>query len=142
MNCTLRFFESAVGVGVGIGLLWLIEVWNRFRSRLLRMGGNPDGHPVDMDTMPLRWGHFRVLIVASLGQLTGAALSTLVGIILPMIRIVHDPPSARCNRASSPAPPSRASPQARCSSAPGATAGATCSSSASARHSSSSPRSP
>ncbi len=91
MNCTLRFFESAVGVGVGIGLLWLIEVWNRFRSRLLRMGGNPDGHPVDMDTMPLRWGHFRVLIVASLGQLTGAALSTLVGIILPMIRIVHDP---------------------------------------------------
>lgn len=42
----------------------------------------------NMDTMPLRWGHFRVLAVASLGQVVGAALATLVGIILPMIRIV------------------------------------------------------
>lgn len=42
---------------------------------------------VDMDEMPLRFGHFRVLFVASLGQLVGAALSTLVSIILPLIQI-------------------------------------------------------
>ncbi len=91
MNCMLRFFESAAGVGVGIGLLWVIERWNRFRQRLLRMGENKDGRPVDMDTMPLRWGHFKVLIVASLGQVTGAGLSTLVGIVLPMIQLVRHP---------------------------------------------------
>ena len=44
-----------------------------------------------MDTMPLRWGHFRVLIVASLGQITGAGLATLVGIVLPMIQIFRHP---------------------------------------------------
>ncbi|WP_418991210.1 MFS transporter [Alistipes sp.] len=42
-----------------------------------------------MDTMPLRWGHFRVLIVASLGQVLGAGLATLVGIILPMIQLLR-----------------------------------------------------
>lgn len=46
---------------------------------------------VNMDTMPLRWGHFRVLIVTSLGQVIGAALATLVGIILPLIQILHHP---------------------------------------------------
>lgn len=46
---------------------------------------------VNMDTMPLRAGHFRVLAVASLGQLTGGALSTLIGIILPMIQIIGRP---------------------------------------------------
>ncbi len=44
-----------------------------------------------MDTMPLRWGHFRVLIVASLGQVIGAGLATLVGIVIPMIQIVRHP---------------------------------------------------
>lgn len=44
---------------------------------------------VNMDTMPLRWGHFRVLIVTSLGQLIGAGLATLVGIILPLIQILR-----------------------------------------------------
>lgn len=44
---------------------------------------------VDMDTMPLRRGHFRVLAVASLGQITGAGLATLVGIVLPMIQLVR-----------------------------------------------------
>lgn len=87
VNCMLRFFESAVGVGVGVGLLWLIEQWNRWRQRLLRMGQRTDQQSVGMDDMPLRWGHFRVLIVASLGQMTGAALATLVGIVLPMLRI-------------------------------------------------------
>lgn len=50
-----------------------------------------DGKTVNMDTMPLRWGHFRVLIVASLGQVAGAALATLVGVILPMLQIVLHP---------------------------------------------------
>lgn len=44
-----------------------------------------------MDTMPLRRGHFRVLIVASLGQVTGAGLATLVGIVLPMIQLLRHP---------------------------------------------------
>ena len=42
---------------------------------------------VNMDDMPLRKGHYWVLIVAALGQMIGAALSTLVGIILPLIQI-------------------------------------------------------
>ncbi len=46
---------------------------------------------VNMETMPLRSGHFRVLIAASLGQVTGAALSTLIGIILPMIQVLRHP---------------------------------------------------
>lgn len=48
-------------------------------------------HTVDMDTMPLREGHWWVFVVASLGQVTGAALATLVGIVLPMIQIVRHP---------------------------------------------------
>lgn len=85
-NCSLRFFESAVGVGVGLGVRWTIEKWNAWRHKLLHMGqeGNQN---VDMDTMPLRWGHLRVVIVASLGQLTGGALSTLVGVVLPLMQI-------------------------------------------------------
>ena len=46
---------------------------------------------VNMDTMSLRWGHFRVLIVASMGQVIGAGLATLVGIILPMIQMLRHP---------------------------------------------------
>ena len=42
---------------------------------------------VNMDDMPLRKGHYWVLFVAALGQMVGAALSTLVGIILPLIQI-------------------------------------------------------
>lgn len=44
-----------------------------------------------MDTMPLRWGHIRVFMIASLGQVTGAALATLVGIVLPMIQMFRRP---------------------------------------------------
>lgn len=33
-NCALRFFESAVGVGVGVGVLGSIEWWNNLRGRL------------------------------------------------------------------------------------------------------------
>lgn len=44
-----------------------------------------------MASMPLRRGHFRVLAVASMGQVTGAGLSTLVGIVLPMIQLMRHP---------------------------------------------------
>ena len=87
-NCSLRFFESAVGVGVGLMLRWAIERWNEFRRRLLHMGENADGESVDMDSMPLRWGHIRVVIIASLGQLTGGALATLIGVVLPLMQVV------------------------------------------------------
>lgn len=50
-----------------------------------------NGNTVNMDTMPLRWGHFRVLIVASMGQVLGAGLATLVGIMLPMIQLFRHP---------------------------------------------------
>ena len=87
-NCALRFFESAVGVGVGIGLRWTIEKWQQLRQRLLHMGQGNEGEVVNMEDMPLRWGHFRVLIVASMGQVVGAALSTLVGVVIPLHQIL------------------------------------------------------
>ncbi len=87
-NCLLRFFESAAGVGVGIGLLWVLDRWERWRAA--HTGSSPSGR-VDMETMPLRWGHYRVLVIASLGQVTGAGLSTLVGVVLPMIQLVRHP---------------------------------------------------
>lgn len=90
-NCMLRFFESAAGVGVGVAILWVIDRWRAWRKRLLRIGASTDGQPVDMDTMPLRWGHLRVVLVASLGQITGAAISTLVGVLIPLIQIVVHP---------------------------------------------------
>lgn len=31
VNCLLRFFESAVGSGVGIALLWIVDRWNARR---------------------------------------------------------------------------------------------------------------
>lgn len=40
-----------------------------------------------MRDMPLRWGHFRVLIVSSMEQLIGAGVSATVGVILPMMLI-------------------------------------------------------
>ena len=88
VNCSLRFFESAVGVGVGLGLRWTIERWRELRQRLLHLGASSDGSAVDMDTMPLRWGHIKVVMVASLGQLTGGALSTLVGVVLPLMLLL------------------------------------------------------
>ncbi|MDE6301407.1 MAG: sugar porter family MFS transporter [Muribaculaceae bacterium] len=42
-----------------------------------------------METMPLRWGHFRVLIVSSMEQIIGAALSTVAGIIIPMVALLY-----------------------------------------------------
>lgn len=44
---------------------------------------------VNMDTMPLRWGHIRVLVNGSMEQLIGAGLSTLAGIVIPMLKIME-----------------------------------------------------
>lgn len=46
---------------------------------------------VDMATMPLRWGHIRVVIIASMGQLIGQGLATLVGVVIPLVEIVIHP---------------------------------------------------
>lgn len=90
-NCMLRFFESAVGVGVGVALRWTIEKWQELRQRLLHIGQSADGTAVDMDTMPLRWGHLRVWMAASLGQFTGGALSTLIGVVIPLMQLLSHP---------------------------------------------------
>lgn len=41
--------------------------------------------------MPLRAAHYKILAVSSAEQIIGAALSTLVGIIIPMIQLVGQP---------------------------------------------------
>lgn len=46
---------------------------------------------VDMDTMPLRRGHLRVWFAASLGQVAGAGIATLAGIVLPMLQLYLHP---------------------------------------------------
>lgn len=42
-------------------------------------------------TMPLGWSHIRVVLTASLGQFIGQGLATLVGIVIPLMQIVHHP---------------------------------------------------
>ena len=46
---------------------------------------------VDMDTMPLRWGHVRVVISGSLGQLIGQGLAALISVVIPLVQIVSHP---------------------------------------------------
>ena len=87
-NCALRLFESVVGVGVGVALLWVIERWGELRKALLHAETNGHYASVDMDNMPLRLGHLRVIAIASLGQFTGGALASLIGIVLPMYQMV------------------------------------------------------
>lgn len=47
--------------------------------------------PVNLDTMPLRASHIRVMLVASLGQFLGQGLATLVGIVLPLMQLCFHP---------------------------------------------------
>lgn len=42
---------------------------------------------VNLADMRLRRGHFRVVAVASLGQVAGTLLSTIVGVIIPLLKI-------------------------------------------------------
>lgn len=45
----------------------------------------------NMDTMPLRWGHIMILVIASAGQFFGGVLAILVGVVAPLIAITHHP---------------------------------------------------
>lgn len=49
------------------------------------------GLKYNMDTMPIRWRHIRILIIASAGQFFGGALAILIGVIAPLIAITHHP---------------------------------------------------
>lgn len=44
-----------------------------------------------MDTMPLRRGHIRILLIASAGQFLGGVLAVLVGVIAPLIGMIQQP---------------------------------------------------
>lgn len=46
---------------------------------------------VNMDTMPLRWGHMKIFLISASGQALGAGLATLIGIIIPMIQMLLHP---------------------------------------------------
>lgn len=47
--------------------------------------------PLNMDTMPLRWGHIRILIIASAGQFFGGVLAILVSVVAPLLTLTHHP---------------------------------------------------
>lgn len=46
---------------------------------------------VNLATMPLNWRHYWIVGVASLGQLIGTAVATIVGVIIPMLNIILHP---------------------------------------------------
>lgn len=46
---------------------------------------------VDIATMPLTWRHIKIFVVSSFGQALGSGLATLIGIIVPMIKIIMHP---------------------------------------------------
>ena len=48
-----------------------------------------DSKEITMAEMPLRAGHFRVLLVSSMEQIIGAGLSTIAGIIIPMLKLIE-----------------------------------------------------
>ncbi len=90
-NCMLRFAEAAIGVGVGIGLLWAIDRWGQWRAWILSLGVPKEGRQVELRTMPLRFRHIQVVAIASLGQMVGAMIATTVGIVIPLVQLVHHP---------------------------------------------------
>ncbi len=52
---------------------------------------NTSSSIVDMATMRLTPRHYRIVAVASLGQLIGTALATMVSVMIPMLQIVTHP---------------------------------------------------
>lgn len=44
----------------------------------------------NMSTMPLTWRHYRILIISSMEQIIGAAMSTVVGVMIPMIMLLRN----------------------------------------------------
>lgn len=49
------------------------------------------GHKIRLSEMPLRGRHWYILAVASAEQIIGGALSTIVGIMIPLILLLHSP---------------------------------------------------
>lgn len=47
-----------------------------------------------MDTAPITWRHIRILATASMGQVLGTTLATLVGIVIPLLQLVREKPLA------------------------------------------------
>ena len=52
---------------------------------------NADNMPVALRDMKLRSGDFRVLAVCSMEQIIGTALSTVVGIVIPLLTLLLAP---------------------------------------------------
>ena len=46
---------------------------------------------INMATMPLCWGHLKVVISGSMGQLIGQGLATLISVVIPMVQLVSHP---------------------------------------------------
>ena len=46
---------------------------------------------INMEKMPLKWCHIRIVYIASLGQLIGQGLATLVGIVIPLMQLTIHP---------------------------------------------------
>ncbi len=44
-----------------------------------------------MATMPMGWPQIRIVLIASLGQFIGQGLATLVGIVIPLMRLAAHP---------------------------------------------------
>ena len=49
------------------------------------------GTTINMATMPLGWPQIRIVLIASLGQFIGQGLSTLVGIVIPLMQLSIHP---------------------------------------------------
>lgn len=52
---------------------------------------SPAKGEVCLSTMPLGWRHIRIVFTASLGQLIGTALATMVSVMIPLIQILSHP---------------------------------------------------
>lgn len=48
-------------------------------------------HQIYLDTMPLRRANYRMLAVASLGQLLGTGMATMTGVVIPLLEIGRHP---------------------------------------------------
>lgn len=65
-------------------------VGNSKEKNILRFAMD-NKNTVNIATMPLRPVHYRVLVTASLGQMIGQGLATLVGIMIPLMQLLLHP---------------------------------------------------
>ncbi len=61
------------------------------KSSISSQATSPSKGEVCLSTMPLGLRHMRIVFTASLGQLIGTALATMVSVMIPMIQIVSHP---------------------------------------------------